>query len=424
MTAPNESGPAPDAPPPLAPEWLLEPLPQQEGPGPDLEPSDSRFEEINALILRGEYLQAGRRSEELLQSGVHDVRVFGYYTFAVFIERGLPSLSLVFRLILSLLGTHYAAFGPANKKQLQTENMLLWLLSGILKNVELHGTLKDSTWKEWMEPRHRAALDEAVELCPQVQLALGNFAPKSRAGLRFQSLDGWLSGLGHGETGISKPSAGTQADSKNSKDTRTSNESREGRDKPEPEKAPKEDLAEESDEDENEDEDEDEDAESGEHSLDEDYAEDEAVFSLDADGEDPEAEDAEDAAAETEDEVPAYKPGGARHRAGRDAPAKPEAAVPAGSPDWQHLRQRLDAFAVLIKEGQYLKAAVLATDIQAKMSAFDPVAYFPEIFAPYLEAFAEHMRPLEHYLDDTHSLKFKVLQKLYLVDFEKFMRKA
>lgn len=94
-----------------------------------------------------------------------------------------------------------------------------------------------------------------------------------------------------------------------------------------------------------------------------------------------------------------------------------------GGTEWQRLLDRLSAFDTLIREGQYMKAAVVATDIQAAVASFDPVAYFPQIFAPYLTAFAEHMRPLEHYLNDTEAVKFKVLRQLYKVDFTKFMKK-
>jgi hypothetical protein len=439
MSQPSADKPdAQDGITPLAPEWLLEPLPKPEGGIVELEVTDSRFETISALILRGEYITAGHHSETLLKEGVYDVRVLGYYLFGVFIERGLMSLPLVFRALMRFLGEEYALFGPTNKKQLQTENMLLWLVAGIVKNAELHSTMKDGTWKEWLEPKNRPPIDEATQLCPQMQAALSSFAPGSRASQRFQSLDNWLEGFGHSETGVTRRASETSSESKSSQASRSSSEaSKPNRDE---------------DKDEDEDESQDDDERRGRKDEEEDGEEDEdhRPRAL-RDDDDDENEDKphsqpgklrkrrqdddmlplEQGGSDDEDEDrtgrherPLFGRRGVSSRDDDDRDSYPEAPGPSeGSKEWKRLLERLQAFGELVEQGQYLKAAVVATDIQAAVSSFDPVAYFPGLFAPYLSAFAEHMRPLEHYLNDTQAVKFKILRQLYQVDFEKFMRR-
>jgi hypothetical protein len=391
---------------PLAPEWLLEPLPTDVEPQTELGTDDSRFEAISNLILRGEYVPAGRRSEELLHQGVYDVRVFGYYIFGVFNERGLPDLKLVFRLLIEFLTKQLPAFGPSAKKQLLTENMLLWLISGILKNVELHSTHKDSVWKQWLDPKYQAPITEAMQLCPQVQLALANFSPQSRAALRFQSLDGWLSGFGHSETGVTKRSSETNSDPRSSAESQQSKKSHDSAASSKKEEEAKSPAHDEPHEEER-------------HQEDEDALpfgdEDEGDLAHHGDGDEDDFE---------EPPRPVGKPDGAFRP--RTSPRSPSGTAPSereGSSEWQRLLERLQAFAYLTEQGQYLKAAVVATDIQKAIASFDPVVYFPTLFLPYLSSFTEHMRPLEHYLNDTESVKFKVLRQLYQVDFEKFMNK-
>ena len=94
-----------------------------------------------------------------------------------------------------------------------------------------------------------------------------------------------------------------------------------------------------------------------------------------------------------------------------------------GSAEWQTLLQRLRGFETLLENGDYMRAAVLAQDIQNAIATFDPVRYFPTLFSGYLAAFSEHMQPLETCLRESNSVQFKVLQKLFQVSPEQFLRR-
>lgn len=119
---------------------------------------------------------------------------------------------------------------------------------------------------------------------------------------------------------------------------------------------------------------------------------------------------------------------GSRHGDGaasmRDAedPSNTDAAMRQASPEWARLVDKLQAFEWLVSQRDYMKAAVVATDVQAALNSFDPVTYFPSVFAGYLAAFSDNLGPLETCLRDTASLQFKILQKLYQVSPEKFLK--
>ena len=59
------------------------------------------------------------------------------------------------------------------------------------------------------------------------------------------------------------------------------------------------------------------------------------------------------------------------------------------------LLHRLHAFEELLQAGEYMKAAVLASDIQAAIASSTRSRYFPTLSSGFLGASASHMRPLE-----------------------------
>ncbi len=376
---------AAEAPAPLAPEWLLDALPTDIRA--DLDFEDSSFEDINSLIIRGDYIKAGQRSEALFHSGIYDVRVLGYYLMGVYCERGISSLPLLCRILLDFLASKSAAYGPSRKKQIQTENMLLWLFSSILKKAELHSSLKDNTWKEWMEAKHRPAIEEARKLSEQMLEALNQFAPQARALPRFRSLSNWLNGLEASEAVTNKPAAPALSKSANVAASAL------------PLSAPEVDKEESF-------------AEPEEEEEEEEVAEEVAAA---------EVEEEEDEEGEVAEAPP--RPVFGRSTVSRvaSAPQKPPIGEVHGSAEWQFLQERLRAFETLLQTKQFLKAAVLASDIQASIASFDPIVYFPNLFAPFLAGFAEHMRALERCMNNSAALKFKVMSQLYRADFKSFM---
>jgi hypothetical protein len=520
--------------PPLAPEWLLQPLTARDEASADLDPTDSRFTAMLDLVTRGDYVMAGHRAEQALQDGLMDIRVLGYYLFGYFVEKGPTSTPILFRILGQILGEAQAAIGPRDKREVHIENTLQWLFQSLLRNVEHHSRSQDATWKTWMDSATRPAIDEALELSAALQAQIAQHSPKQRASTRFQSVEAWLRGLEKpAPAPPPAPPPATSAEAARDADKARSGKNAEAaatpsKERPRSARERAEDakryslsldlgdgnvsvlrpastlkpdpIAEDEAALRDEDEDESEDAErrsAGEPDEDSGPADSPrsargtrdrfaAPFRL-GDDDDPTDEDldlqpgkamdqdtdedaeedaAEDAAedadegdadrargprapsrgraelrlfdgAEEEDRRPAPRPGPRQAAGPRPAgrgPRPPEpaqaAAVPgldgdviAGSEEWHSLLRRLQGFERLLESGDYLKAAVLAHDIQQAISSFDPVRYFPSLFAGYLAAFSTHMHPLEACLKDSGSVQFKVLQKLFQVSPDEFLRR-
>jgi hypothetical protein len=471
--------------PPLSPEWLLAPLPARDAAAADLDPTDGRFAAMLDLVTKGEYITAGHRAEQAMQDGLLDMRVLGYYLFGYFAERGPAALPVVYRIVQQALGPAGEAIGPREKREIHVENTLQWLFSAMLRNVEHHAKQKDARWQEWLDGKNRPAIDEALELSNALGPVIAQHSAKSRAALRFASLDGWLRGLepasaapdarsketreeGRGERSnslsIAAPEDAERAEAAASKGDGESDPDGDDdspaarRRRKQKEKAEQRRRAEEAkryslsldlgtgstnfsrgvpqpqaDDDEDDDDDDDDehdgdsagDADASRHAEDEFSHVDEA--DVEDEDEDPRARAQRGARGFLEDDRETSEASLRQPRGRMQSPAGGPLRIGDesidASPEWTGLVSRLQAFEQLLQAGEYMKAAVLASDIQAAITSFDPVRYFPSLFAGYLAAFSTHMRPLETCLKESGSVQFKVLQKLYQVSPEEFLRK-
>lgn len=86
-----------------------------------------------------------------------------------------------------------------------------------------------------------------------------------------------------------------------------------------------------------------------------------------------------------------------------------------------NLSRKLKIFEVLIEKDDYLKAAVVANDIDHLIENFDPLSYFPKLFAKYFSTFAKHVTALTEQYEKRDSLQVKALVKLYRTDLEMFL---
>lgn len=86
-----------------------------------------------------------------------------------------------------------------------------------------------------------------------------------------------------------------------------------------------------------------------------------------------------------------------------------------------HLSRKLKIFEALIEKDDYLKAAVVANDIDHLIENFDPLSYFPKLFAKYFSIFAKHVTALTEQYEKRNSLQVKALVKLYRTDLEMFL---
>jgi hypothetical protein len=85
------------------------------------------------------------------------------------------------------------------------------------------------------------------------------------------------------------------------------------------------------------------------------------------------------------------------------------------------LLQKFAAFERLIRRGEELRAAIVASDIQDLLGAFDPRVYFPQLLAPHFALRVEHRAALLPHLDEKGSSEWRELEQLYHVDLNAFL---
>jgi hypothetical protein len=86
-----------------------------------------------------------------------------------------------------------------------------------------------------------------------------------------------------------------------------------------------------------------------------------------------------------------------------------------------NLSRKLKIFEALIEKNDYLKAAVIANDIDYSIQNFDPLSYFPKLFAKYFSICAKHVAALTEQYEKKESLQVKALVNLYRTDLEMFL---
>ncbi len=122
-----------------------------------------------------------------------------------------------------------------------------------------------------------------------------------------------------------------------------------------------------------------------------------------------------------------------------DAPAPPAdvptAAVPAtvatpaasgdpsavGSYHLALLLKKIDALGRLLGAGKLSLARIVATDIGESMAQFDPLLYFPSLFAGFAGLMARHAGAMSEVDSDPESPVTRALRALYQVDLEAFV---
>ncbi len=124
--------------------------------------------------------------------------------------------------------------------------------------------------------------------------------------------------------------------------------------------------------------------------------------------EEPEPEPGE----EPEDEPPAS----------REAPRSPAGGTMAeGSVHLQLLQRKMKAFERLIDNEKYARAALVADDINQTIAEFDPLRFFPQLFARYVRVHAVSIGELTEYDDAKDSRDWQALQAFYATDLEGFV---
>jgi hypothetical protein len=84
------------------------------------------------------------------------------------------------------------------------------------------------------------------------------------------------------------------------------------------------------------------------------------------------------------------------------------------------LKAKLAGFQDLVARGELARAAVVASDVRAMLASFDPVSYFPSMFAAYFKALHQVIDELTPYLDAVDQPSWHALDSYYRADMRGF----
>lgn len=385
-------------------------------PPTELETADPRLEDAAAAIVRGEYLQAAEVAESVYAQGSHDARLLGYLLYGALIERGPSVLGVLLSRVNTALAEGRSAFTPIKRRDTLLDGSLFWFLGKLVQQLEHAESRRGEAWVPWQRAAERGDLASARVAIEQLQPALMSLTKRPRSVtplLHLADLLGRLLAL-TSATGSQRSSVPPEEEGRFS--SASTLQAAPSPHAPEPEEEP-----------------------AGEQSL-------RAPLPNEPSGTDPRTAPIEDASG-TEAPVPERPPSVQKEppepsaapppppfHAAEDlrAPAPPRpplsgflspSAVQA-SRKLVQLAEQIDLFCGLVRQGQYLHAAVIGTEVQAALDRFDPRAYLPAVLAPYFRALAAHRKELVPLYAEQEHPSFRVLSQLYQVDPEGFIAQA
>jgi len=409
------------------------------------EPEDSasatRIAHVAQLADRGEHQAAAREAADLIEDRIYDVRLIGFYLFGVFLQRGIAYLPALLGRVDKLVTEDLAVLRPTRRKLQVVSSATAWLFEHVSARLLFHTKPRDATWEAWRGESDGALADAIASGCSKVTLALEAVIDAPLAAPPLARIRRWTnddlrravarreataergpaaaSATAAGLRGPDRkpgahsgdPEASTIADPREPTAELPTRATGDAASKPvaarfaaeRPEAPPL---------------------------LEEGFGE-------------PTNESPDDQAAlsaEQADGLPGQWPDGLpdrqvdppavaaawRDRAGTrpvraDSPADPPDDPPAvGSPALATLQAKLRGFQGLVARGELAKAAVVASDVRAVLANFDPVTFFPAMFAGYFKALHQVIDELTPYFDGVELPSWHALDSYYRADMRGF----
>ena len=141
-----------------------------EDPGLDI--IDPRFVDITGFAENAEYIDAAVLAEEVLEEGVYDIRITGYFLYGIFLEQGVGSLGVIFECLTKILSENWEAFGPVKNRGKLTQNSLNWFFKQLTKKLQYEEDKESEIYQQWVEGVSSDQVEEALEGTEQFKRAL------------------------------------------------------------------------------------------------------------------------------------------------------------------------------------------------------------------------------------------------------------
>lgn len=150
---------------------LNQPLEIAEKPG--LETTDPRLDEIATLAQDGDYPGAAAAAQSVLEEGIYDVRVLGFFFYGVFLEQGIAGLLPILQTLSGILRDNWQAFGPSTHKEKQAQTALRWFFNQLQKKLQYEENTKGGQWEEWLGAVTVEEVQEIIDAIDETRRALG-----------------------------------------------------------------------------------------------------------------------------------------------------------------------------------------------------------------------------------------------------------
>lgn len=390
------------------------------------EPEDSssatRIARVAQLADRGDHQAAAREAADLIEARVYDVRLIGFYLFGLFLQRGIGYLPALLGRVSKLVAEDLGVLRPSRRKLQVVSSATAWLFENISARLLFHTKQRDATWEAWRTASDSALADAIAAGCTKVTLALEAVVDAPLAAVPLARVRRWTNddlrrALARREaaaeraTGVASAAvaASVKVTAERPEALPVLDESPGELPDELPDEPPDELAGEPPDE-----------------------------LTGEADGfpDEPAGlvdEHAEVLAGERPDASPGSVPdlvgdppaasppaSGRRVRSGMDRASSSDAAIVAGSPALAALQAKLRGFQALVARGELAKAAVVASDVRAVLAAFDPVAFFPSMFAAYFKALHQVVDELAPYFGGADDPSWHALDSYYRADMRGF----
>ena len=142
-----------------------------ENPGLDI--IDPRLMDIAGLVENAEYMEAAVQAEQVLEEGVYDIRIAGYFLYGVFLEQGVGAMAAIMGCLANLLTENLEALGPVKNREKHAQTSLNWFLRQLAKKLQYEEEKGSDVYQLWVDEVSSDEVEEALEASEEFKEALG-----------------------------------------------------------------------------------------------------------------------------------------------------------------------------------------------------------------------------------------------------------
>lgn len=153
---------------------------------------DPRFQDIVGQVQNGQFGEAAAAIQGVIGGGVYDIRLFGYYFYGVFLEKGLASLSEIVECLSGVLRDSWDAVGPLKKKERHAGNALLWFFTRVLKKLQYEQDKNTPHWTVWTQRVSSEDAEKAIELVEGFRRIMGPVLEAPKVLVLLPKIASWL----------------------------------------------------------------------------------------------------------------------------------------------------------------------------------------------------------------------------------------